>query len=402
MTKNTLQNNINELYNYHFEKHYYKNRKPFGSIVRMRGLGINPTPEQADLGNHFKMIKRKYSVSMEFSTKEDFIQEYSILFIRACYQLEVLESLETLLSQPDIYKSRLSFIKSYITREFHEVANPKTLVIPTKDGRKYVDIEISSLDVVVNNEDSKEALINIISEDASLYVVKDSSYNHFIEWVLDNHEKILTKKQDAVFTKLLSSYQPLVDRSTQTLEARNAMLEEVKSTNDKLKHMFRNIKSRCLKKYNEEFGGIMYSNASVKSQELHKTLNEYVTQANFKHWENAEARQMKLTKMIKNNYDNEEFEVIIVKGLKTEEVIDIVRGVKDKQLISNKTLRKVRQNIDKYLSVYAPLIIEASYPEYEYKENLFSGVNKAPVTHLKLSASGSLSYMDEKGISKQL
>src|SRR5699024_3374310 len=111
-----MKNTINQLFNYHFEKGTQDKNNTVSSIIKLRGLELGATPEQHDLGIHFKSIKKRYSVSMDYFTTEDFVQEYAGLFLFVAQDLEILEPLEELLANPDVYKQRIRFIKDGIAR----------------------------------------------------------------------------------------------------------------------------------------------------------------------------------------------------------------------------------------------------------------------------------------------
>ena len=78
--KTNTKGNINQLFSHHFEKDVNTNNNSINSVIKMKGLMDSPTPEQSDLAIHFKSIKKRYSVSMDYFTTEDFVQEYAGLF----------------------------------------------------------------------------------------------------------------------------------------------------------------------------------------------------------------------------------------------------------------------------------------------------------------------------------
>lgn len=378
-----------DLFNYNF---YANVKEVKGSAdtasLKMKGLDSDATRQQKIVGTHFKSIKRRYNQSAEYFTTEDFIQEYSILFYQASLKLEVLEPLEVLLSDDDIYKQRIGFIKQDIDREMIRVANPETQVVRSNSTRKYVDIDIQSYDISVS-EDSDYTMKDVLGEENNLYKTHKHSYNHFITWTLENYENILTAKQSKIFARLLEIYQPLTDRSKSTLQARSEMLEEIGITNTNINRMFKTIKKRCVEAYTKEFGKLQ-SHISVQSKHLHEVLNNYVNQANNPNWSTQEARQRELNRIISKEYDNETFELIIIKGLNVNEIIEIVRGVKGVEMPSNKVLRKVRQNIEDYLSKNEQLYIDPSINDFIYKEDSFQDITKAKGKSFRILPSGNV------------
>lgn len=384
-----MNNNIMDLFNYNF----YTNVKeikgnPNTSSLKMRGLDSDATRQQKIVATHFKSVKRRYSQSAEYFTTEDFIQEYSILFYQSALKLEVLEPLDELLANDDIYKQRIGFIKQHIDREMISVANPETKVVRSNNTRKYVDMDVQSYDISLP-DDSNYTMKDVLSEDSSLYKTHDTHYNHFITWTLENYETILTNKQAKIFARLLEIYQPLTDRSKSTLEARSEMLEDIGITNTNINRMFKTIKKRCVEAYTEEFGKLQ-SHVSVQSKHLHEVLNNYVAQANKPSWNTQEDRQRELNRIISKEYDNETFELIIIKGLNVNEIIEVVRGVKGVELPSNKVLRKIRQNIEEYLSKNEQLHIDPSVNDFIYKEDSFQDIIKAKGKAFRILPSGNV------------
>lgn len=397
----TFEQNIGDLFSNHFykaNKNISEHGQTLSTSLKIKGYEDEDTVEQKNLANHFKSIMKKYGVALEYYTAEDMLQEYTAMFIQGAYELEVLEPLRILESDSETYKIRLGFIKQYIDRQFIAIANPNKMTIKTKNGRKYVEIqEELILDAPMNAENPEGSTrLDYISENDDIFKAKPRTPNHFISWVLENHSDILTKKQDEIFVKLLDCYQPLTDRSADTLEKRKAMIEEIGISNTHIDRTFKAIKKRCVTKYNEKFKG-MQSHVTENSKKYHELLNRYVDTANSPKWSTQLLRQKALTDIIANNYDkNEEFEILITKDLKLDDKIEIVRGVKGKQLISNRVLRLVRQNIDKYLANHKPLVVEASFPEFDYKENFFTGLSELPAKSAKLTSNGTIQYQDDE------
>lgn len=390
-----FKQNMEDLYNYHFEVKETKENILSTSVIKMKGLNPNCTEEQESLANHFKMIRKRYSVQMEYSTTDDFINEYSYLMMEGAMQLGELESLEYLLANPDIYASRMAYIKEHITRGFVYVANPNKEVVKTSKGRKYIDISTESIDIAVG--DGMFTSKDFLTEESSIFYQGETTHNHFVQWTIDNKDKLLTRKQNEVFTKLMDIYSPITDRSASTLESRNRMLNEIGMTNQELNQMFRVIKRRVYKKYMEVYK-TMKSRTSETNKKIRETMIDYVNKANYRYWNTQEDRQLELTNIIKTHYDNiEEFELTITKGLKLDDKIEIVRGVKGKQLISNRVLRLVRDNISDYLASTNHIEIVPSEHNFKYKENMFDGLSELPTKGGRLKANGTVEYKNENG-----
>ncbi|MGI2239350.1 hypothetical protein [Staphylococcus cohnii] len=400
-----MKTNINNLFNHHFEKGIknakFKN-KPVNSTITMKGLLDSPTPEQSDLAIHFKSIKKRYSVAMDYFTTEDFVQEYAGLFLFVAQELEVLEDLDYLLANPDVYKQRIRFIKDGIAREMYTVAYPDKQRVQTSDGSyKYIDNNTTSLDVPVNTGDGATDLINLIGEEQSIFSNKsESTHNHFIQWFLDNREDLLTNKQLATFESLREIYVPKTGNTKEDNAIRKQMLEDAGIESRSMMKQFKNIKKRVVKKYEEEFKGKWHPVNYEKNKATDEILAEYVESADSPRWETAEDRKRELNGIIQEHYDNsEEFEIIISKGLSLEDKKELVRAVKGVEMASNRVLRLVNTNIKEAMKERTPLNIEASYPSFEYNENPFKGLSKLPQSNLVITTSGTVTVKDNLQIS---
>ncbi|WP_256201636.1 hypothetical protein [Staphylococcus sp. LCT-H4] len=394
-TKGNNNQNINELFNYHFEKEVKEvkgSNATIGSKIKLKGLEFDATAEQKDLGIHFKSVKKRYSVSMEAHDSEDLVQEYAGLFLFVAQELEILEPIEELLANPDIYKQRIRFIKDGVAREMYNVAYPDKQRVKTADGYKHIDTNTVSYDVEIGEGDEATSMLSLIGEDQNIFSSKqDSTHNHFIQWFLQNKNSILTKKQLETYETLSEIYIPKTGNTTEDNETRKQMLEEAGLNNRNMKLLFKRIKERVIEAYKEEHKGKWHP-VNFKSQKaIEAMFNEYVESADFTGWKTQEARQEELCGIIQEHYENsEEFELVVTEKLTLEEKKEVVRAVRGTELASNKVLRKINTNIKKAVAKRVPLEIEASYPEFEYNENPFSGISKLEGTDLLVTPAGSV------------
>ena len=357
----------------------------------------SPTPEQSDLAIHFKSIKKRYSVSMDYFTTEDFVQEYAGLFLFVAQDLEILEPLEELLANPDVYKQRIRFIKDGIAREMYTVAYPDKQRVQTSDGSyKYIDNNTTSLDVPVNTGDGATDLINLIGEEQSIFSNKtESTHNHFISWFLANRSELLTNKQLATFESLREIYTPKTGNTKEDNAIRKQMLEDAGLEARSMQKQFKNIKKRVVEKYQEEFKGKWHPVNYEKNKAVDEMLAEYVESADSPRWETAQERQRELNGIIQDNYNvSEEFELIITKGLSLEDKKELVRAVRGSQMASHRVLRLVNTNIKQAMKERTPLNIEASYPSFEYQENPFAGLSQLEGNNLMFTVTGNITVKD--------
>ena len=400
--KTNTKGNINQLFSHHFTKDVNTNNNSINSVIKMKGLMDSPTPQQADLAIHFKSIKKRYSVSMDYFTTEDFVQEYAGLFLFVAQELEVLEPLEELLANPDVYKQRIRFIKDGIAREMYTVAYPDKQRVQTSDGSyKYIDNNTTSLDVPVNTGDGATDLINLIGEEQSIFSNKsESTHNHFIQWFLANREDLLTNKQLATFEALRDIYQPKTGNTKEDNAIRKQMLEDAGIESRSMMKQFKNIKKRVVEKYEEEFKGKWHPVNYEKNKAVDEMLAEYVESADSPRWETAEDRQRELNGIIQDNFNgSEEFELIITEALSLDDKKELVRAVRGSQMASNRVLRLVNTNIKQAMKERTPLNIEASYPSFEYQENPFAGLSQLEGNNLMFTATGNITVKDNLQIS---
>ena len=400
--KTNTKGNINQLFSHHFTKDVNTNNNSINSVIKMKGLMDSPTPEQSDLAIHFKSIKKRYSVSMDFYTSEDFVQEYAGLFLFCAQELEVLEDLEYLLANPDVYKQRIRFIKDGIAREMYTVAYPDKQRVQTSDGSyKYIDNNTTSLDVPVNTGDGTTDLINLIGEEQNIFGSKqESHHNHFIQWFLANRSELLTNKQLATFESLREIYKPKQGNTKEDNAIRKQMLEDAGIESRSMMKQFKNIKKRVVEKYQEEFKGKWHPVNYEKNKAVDEMLAEYVESADSPRWETAEDRKRELNGIIQDNFNgSEEFELIITEGLSLDDKKELVRAVRGSQMASNRVLRLVNTNIKQAMKERTPLNIEASYPSFEYQENPFAGLSQLEGNNLMFTATGTVTVKDNLQIS---
>lgn len=400
-----MKNTIEQLFNHQFIKETKEvkgSQGTVGSTIKLRGLEYGATPEQSDLAIHFKSIKKRYSVSMDYFTTEDFVQEYAGLFLFVAQELEVLEDLDYLLANHDVYKQRIRFIKDGIAREMYSVAYPDKQRIQVSDGSyKYIDNNTTSLDVPVNTGDGATDLINLIGEEQNIFSNKsESHHNHFIQWFLANRSDLLTNKQLATFEALRDIYQPKVGNTKEANEQRKQMLKDANLESRSMMKQFKNIKKRVVEKYQEEFKGKWHPVNYEKNKATDEMLAEYVESADSPRWETAEDRQRELNGIIQEHYDNsEEFESVITEGLSLDDKKELVRAVRGTQMASNRVLRLVNTNIKEAMKERTPLNIEASYPSFEYNENPFAGLSQLEGNNLMFTATGNITVKDNLQIS---
>lgn len=396
---NNMVKNIEDLYATQFYK-FEKKLKNGDRVTSMRMYGDNKDAPmyQQKMFWHFKKLRSKYMGAFEGYENDDWIQLYSYAFVEACYELKNLEPIRILEDEQSLMDARLSLIRDAINRVFISEANSTDVVVNTRDGKKYIEVQLDFLGAPMDDEQGDEGSSrqDYVTELDQLFSGdKVTEYNHFTNWVVNNYEDVLTKKQAQVFNELMECYAPLVDRTEETKEARKRMFEQLSISNTHLDRTFKAIKKRCVAAYNKEFGGKI-SPISEQSKKFHAMLHDYLDSADYPEWSTAEDRQEYLTKIVINNYDVEDFEVLAILPLSTEDKKNVVRAYKGKELITHRVLRLIKNNIQKYVNENNVIDITPSEVEYNYKEDLFADVSKMPGVRGRINHKGDLIYKDEQ------
>lgn len=393
--------NVEEFFNEHFtiKEDNKKLKNVQGNVLQIIGGNKEATMQQNGVVQHFRQMTRKFSTSLEYYTIQDMIQEYATLFIEGCYLLNELETIEYLKENPKEYSSRLRFVKDRIQEGFGMRLNGESNAIVTRNGVKYIDFNVTSLNQTMSQDGENGMIGDFVSDENSIYGHSDYHKNHFISWVLENKEEILTARQLEVFDFLLDNYVALTDRTPQLMAERNDVFKQVKLTSDTANKMFKAIKEKCTKKYEKEFGNVYYSHVTAGRVSLHEMLNEYVESADCKKRETAEERQVELNSIIQKHYnESEEFELIITEGLSIDEKRELVRCVRGTELASNTVLRKVRTNIVKYQEANELVIEEAKFTQFDYNEDLMTALRTIETAKsFKIIPGGMAQYVDEEG-----
>ena len=393
--------NVEEFFNEHFtiKEDNKKLKNVQGNVLQIIGGNKEATMQQNGVVQHFRQMTRKFSTSLEYYTIQDMIQEYATLFIEGCYLLNELETIEYLKENPKEYSSRIRFVKDRIQEGFGMRLNGESNAIVTRNGVKYIDFNVTSLNQTMSQDGENGMIGDFVSDENSIYDHSDYHKNHFINWVLEKKSEILTARQLEVFDFLLDNYVALTDRTPQLMAERNDVFKQVGLTSDTANKMFKAIKEKCTKKYEKEFGNVYYSHVTAGRVSLHEMLNEYVESADCKKRETAEERQIELNSIIQKHYnESEEFELIITEGLSIDEKRELVRCVRGTELASNTVLRKVRTNIVKYQEANELLIEEAEFTQFDYNEDLMSALRTIESAQsFKIIPGGMAQYVDEEG-----
>lgn len=369
----------------------------------------NSKDRRASLAKFYLRLKKKYAFKMDYP--EDFIQVFSMLFVEACYQLDELESLEELLSDSKLYNMRMKYIRDHIEHYVIIEVNPnaKRVMIGTDDNNKAIvktiDIECTSVNALVENEDGQASeLVNSLNEENELFKYgRQATYNHFLQWYLDNKEDVLTQKQLDKYNSLKNIYTPLYDNSNQSRAEKAEMYKEADITKSDFNKFKNNVKNRVTKKYEEEFGKVNKYGFNTKNRETTRSIfEEYIRLADDSDWTSADDRQIALSLYVAKYYDSrEEFEVVVTANMKLDDKKEIVRAVKGKDLLSHRVIRLIRSNIVEHLEAFKDMEIKPAKQTWNgYTESTYAGLKHNEAKAFNLNTHGEL--IAKKDEEKQL
>lgn len=434
ITNTQRENNIKEMVDYHFHKRirlnasetsgytylkasayqfgmFEQNRfKDISGVVSMVGMDMIRKEEHKDdkrtkLATHCLALYKKYGKRLDME-REDFIGLYSVLFIEALMKIDEIEPIDTLLANEHLYNTRLKYIKSNIDYEMMKETNPETKVVHLgKDENgdevyKKIKIETDSINKdLVNGQGEVYSLINELSKDNELFTYGDDAYNtHYIQWFLENKERLLTPRQLKFFESLKDIYVPSVDSSRDTQIARREMFDDAGMNYDTFRKIIPRIKKSVQEQYEKEFGDKVYSTNYSTRKTIRDAFNEYVELADSPKWETATDRQIELSKIVQKYYASTEFEVVILKGLTTDEKIEVVRTVKGKQLLSHRLLRVIKNNIVEHLEKVEFQDIKVTEFKHKYSERIFDGLKEQAGKVFSIDYNGSFTCVDRNDI----
>ncbi|MCE4957272.1 hypothetical protein [Macrococcoides caseolyticum] len=352
----------------------------------------NVSEDNNDLVNSF--LHFYYKMFGKFSRRIDdtseFIQIFLFLMTEAGYALKELETVDELLADKKLFNTRIKYIKQYIEHRLPLEVNPdvERVNIGEVNGKaryKYIKmngIESNSINNLITNDEGENTEIGDTLDDSSNFFNsenQDAQYNFFLEWFLENRERLLTKKQLTQFELLREVYITNTDRGKQTEAYRKAMLEDVFTKSDYYRKFKMAVKKRVLDAYNREFEDKSEHGYRTKyRKEMSKAFTEFIEIADNPQTVFPYKRQVDISKHVAKYYDEyEDFEVTICKDMALEDKKDIVRCVNKGQLLSHRQIRIMRNNIMKYIEKNKEFIyVPAKQYNEDYSEFMFDALRK--------------------------
>src|SRR5699024_3690611 len=238
---------------------------------------------------------------------------------------------------------------------------------------------------------------NILFGASKVDVDKDKLYewNPIVKNFLENKERVLTAKQLAFYNDFKDSY---VDNNNEFVTKKQA-LKESGYTQAQYHSFLENIAKRAEADFNK-FGKKKSMSEDYRAG-LIRALKNFVQVVENK--ASIHLRNLNTSRIVQDNYEEEAFEVIILKGLSTEEKQHVVRTVKGQHYLTHKLINKIYKNIKEYLENNQLQDVKASEAKSTYTESLFTDEQKENVsTHYTMDAKGVTHAQDYSDIETEI
>lgn len=389
MTNNTtkqITDNGKQLIESLFETHVTVTGKSKTGTIRMTGENLNGKEEYKDdyrvyFFTYMLSMQKKYGFKLGYG--EEFVGEFAMALSIAVAELadrfpefgEFKKSKKTQLET-------MKYLKQSIKKSLYNAANPD--MVQTRNGKQNVFIHnnVASLDELKEKSLENEGYFELTDENRLHKIDEDEYYqfNALVSHFLNNRTRILTNKQNKFYETMTEAYVP-----AKHVVTKKQAYEEAGYTINQ----FNRYKSEILKRTLADFDlyGKNESLSSDSRTKLHKVFKQYLAVMDTKL--NTRLAPLNLSVILRENYENEEFEIVITKGLTIEDKQNLVRTVKGKHFISNKVAYKIAKNIEEYLESNPLQKVEPSEVKSTYTEGIFNDKQRnSDVAHYTINAAG--------------
>lgn len=340
---------------------------------------------------HFLKFYKKYSRNFKY---EDFISVYSVCLVEACAALgDRFPDFETFKNDHKIQMEAMRYIKKTIEPLLYAENNPEVIKTKVKDKNVFVNRTETSLEAIQDAYKENEGEFELTESNrlfgSNADIDEDAYYefNDVVKSFLENKNKVLTAKQLVFYDKMKDLY---VDNNNGHI-TKKQMLNEAGLTQSQYYKYLENIEKRA-NQYYEDYGQKKSMSEDYRKGIL-RALNNYVKVVEDKAGVNI--FKLNASRIVQDNYEEEAFEVIILKGLTTEEKQHVVRTVKGQHYLTHKIINKIYKNIKEYLKNNQLQHVKASEAKSTYTESLFTDEQKENVSsHYKIDAQGVTHAMD--------
>lgn len=336
------------------------------------------------------MLNQQSSHGYILGYGDEFISEFSVALVQACAELgDRFPSFSDYKNDKHVQNKTNKYLKMNISKTLYMLANPEMKQTRNHGKNAFVDLDSApNIEVLQESADDNNKHFNL-SDENSLYIESDAyrEFNSLIKHYLKNRTRILTKKQNEFYETMMTAYVPQNNGHITKKDA----FKKVGYTTNSFNRYKGEILKRTLADF-EQFGenAAMSTDGRVK---LHKVFKQFVEVVNTKL--NPALAPLNLSVILRENYEDVNFEMVILKGLSTEEKQHVVRVVKGKFFVSSVIAHKIAKNIEEHLEQNPLQKVEPSQVKSEYNEKLFSDKYKdSTASNFKMNAAGVMIPLD--------
>lgn len=376
-----------------FEKRDKIVGKAKAGSIRMVGERLNAKEQYKDDYRVYAftyMLKMQNKYGFELGYGDEFISEFSVALVQACAELGGrFPSLYDYKNDKHVQNKTNKYLKMNISKTLYMLTNPGLKQTRNHGQNAFIDLDSApNIEVFQQSAEDNDKHFNLSVEN-SLYIESEAygEFNSLIKHFLKNRTRILTKKQNEFYETMMTAYVP---QNNGYITKKDAFKKVGYTTNS-----FNRFKGEILKRTLadfEQFGELaaMSTDGRVK---LHKVFKQFVEVVNTKL--NPALAPLNLSVILRENYEDVNFEVVVLKGLSTEEKQHVVRVVKGKFFVSSVVAHKIAKNIEEHLEQNPLQKVEPSQVQSEYNEKLFSDKYKGSTeSNFKMNAAGVMIPLD--------
>lgn len=355
-----------------FETHVKVAGKSKTGTVRMTGEKLNGKEKYKDdyrVYTFTYMLKMQKKYGFKLGYGEEFIGVFAGYLSLAVAELgDRFPDFEVYKRDKEVQNKTNKYLKSHIWKSLYMAANPDKFQTRNGNQNAFIDPEggkVESLDALKERSIENDSYFELDDSNRLHKIDEDDYYqfNALVSHFLNNRTRILTNKQNQFYSTMTEAYVP----ANHVVTKKQAYAEAGYTINK-----FNRYKGEILKRTLADFElyGKNESLSSDSRTKLHKVFKQYLAVIDTKL--NTHLAPLNLSVILRENYENEEFEIVITKGLTTEDKQNLVRTVKGKHFISNKVAYKIANNIEEHLENNPIQKVEPSEVKSTYTEGIFN------------------------------
>lgn len=326
-------------------------------------------------------MRKKYGFKLGYS--DEFNAEYAVAISIAVSELaDRFPEFDAFKNDKKVQLETMKYMKQSIKKALYMSANPD--VLQTRNGKNNVFIhsDVASLDELKERSLANDSYFELDETNRIHKIDEDEYYqfNSLVQHFLENRTRILTNKQNQFYEAMCEAYVP-----ANHVVSKKVAFEEADYTINQFNRFKNEIYKRTLADF-EQFGK-RESLSNDSRVRLHKVFKQYLAVIDTKL--NTNLTPLNLSMILRENYENEQFEVVILKGLTTEDKQHVVRVVKGKFFVNAQVAHKIALNIEEYLENNQVQKVEPSDVKSTYTEHIFRDSQRdSKHKHFKIDANG--------------